>query len=134
MLILGNVRISKGYFSPAGSGMVLWFGARWVIFPRKAWNRRKQSPNLFSLILDLAFYQEVHLIRIMYTLLNITNSLAKIKLNSLIMQLFKQVLTQIRVASLDCGRWSLLLFASLPFKMESLENFDVLLYFYYIIS
>ncbi len=53
MLSLGQVRLSKGQLNSAG-----------LEPPARDRNRRiKQPPNLFSIILDVAFYRKVHLIQ-----------------------------------------------------------------------
>ncbi len=51
---LGHVRLSKGKLNPAGVR-----------------NRKKQAPNLFSIILDPAFNHKVHLIQRMITLIQV---------------------------------------------------------------
>ncbi len=62
MLISGQVKLSKGYLSPVGKGLEYVHAG---FEPAAGTRKRKQlPPNLFSIILDPSFYQEVYLIQI----------------------------------------------------------------------
>ncbi len=64
MLSLSQFRLSKDKLSPAGLRKVIRIGPRRDRFPPQWLEKEKQPPNLFSIILDQAFYQKVNIIRL----------------------------------------------------------------------
>ena len=61
MLILGQVRFSKGQICLAGIGKGLGQGLYGLETPAGFRDMKKHSPKLFSIILDPVFYWEVHM-------------------------------------------------------------------------